>query len=67
MIKIKNRHILYWDVNNLYVWTISRKLYVNDFKWVEYISDFNEDFIKSYGDECDEGYFLKLMFNNQNI
>ena len=34
-----------------------------NFKWVENISEFNEDFIKSYINESDEGYFLKLMFN----
>ena len=36
---------------------MSQKLPVNDFKWVEDISEFNEDFIKSYNDESDEGYF----------
>ena len=25
----------YWDVNNLSRWTMSQKLPVNDFKWVE--------------------------------
>ena len=36
---------------------------VNDFKWVEDISEFNEYFIKSNNDESDERIFLKLMFN----
>ena len=31
---------------------------VNDFKRVEEISEFNEDFIKSYNDESDERYLL---------
>ena len=34
-------------------------IYINDFKWIEDISDFNENFIKSYNDESDEGYFLE--------
>ena len=33
---------------------------VNDFKWVEDISEFNEDFTKSHDDISDEGYFLKV-------
>ena len=32
---------------------------VNDFKWVEYISEFNEDVIKTYNDESDK-YFLEV-------
>ena len=32
---------------------------VNDFKWVEDISEFNESFIKSYNEESDEGNFLE--------
>ena len=35
------------DVNNLYSWTMSQKLSVNEFKWVEDLSKFNEDFIES--------------------
>ena len=34
------------------------KLPVNDFKWVEDISEFNESFINSYNEESDEGNFL---------
>ena len=39
---------------------MSKNLPVNDFKWVEDTSEFNEDFIKSYNDECGEGSFLKV-------
>ena len=35
-----------------------QKLLVNDFKWVENMSEFNEDFIKSNNDDSDEGSFL---------
>ena len=38
-----------------------QKLPVNHFKWVEDISEFNEDFIKIYNGESDEGYFLKVQ------
>ena len=37
-----------------------QKLILNDFKWVEYILKFNENFIKSYDDESDEGYFYEV-------
>ena len=40
-----------------------RKLLVNNFDWTEYTSQFNEDFIKDYNEESNEGYFLRLMFN----
>ena len=39
---------------------MSQKLPVNDFKWVEDISEFNEDFVKSFNDESDEGHFLEV-------
>ena len=32
------------------------------FKWVEQISQFNEDFIKSYYEESDEGCFLEVSW-----
>ena len=39
-------YLKYWYVNNLYGSAISQKLLVNDFKWVEDISQINEDFIR---------------------
>ena len=48
---------------NLYGWAMSQKLLVNKFGWIEDTSQFNEDFIKNYNKEIDEGYFLKLMLN----
>ena len=43
---------------------------VNNSKWVEDISEFNQGFIKSYADESDEGYFLEVNVQfpeNHNI
>ena len=37
----------YWDVNNLYGWTVLQKLPVDDFKWVKYTSQFNKDFTEN--------------------
>ena len=62
----ESSYLKYWDVNNLYGWAMSQKLPVNNFEWIEETSQFNEDFIKNYSEESDEGYFLKLMFNTQN-
>ena len=36
-----------------------QKLPANNFEWIEDNSQFNEDFIKSYNEESDEGYFLE--------
>ena len=33
---------------------------MNELKRVEEVSEFQEDFIKSYNDESDEGYFLEV-------
>ena len=46
--KKESSYIKYKDVNNLYRWSISQRLPVNDFKWVDEPSQFQEDFIKSY-------------------
>ena len=55
----ESSYLQYWDVNNLYGWAVSQKLPVNNFEWIKDTSQFNEDFIKSYTEESDEGYFLE--------
>ena len=44
---------------NLYGWSVSQKLRVNNFEWMKNISKCNEDFVKSYNGESDKGYFLE--------
>ena len=39
---------------------MSQKLPVNNFQWIKDTSQFNEDFIKNYNEESDEGYFLEV-------
>ena len=56
----ESSYLQYWDVNNLYGWAMSQKLPVNNFEWIKDTSQFNEDFIKSYKKESDEGYFLEV-------
>ena len=36
-----------------------QKLPVNNFEWIKYTSQFNEDIIKSYNKKSDEGCFLE--------
>ena len=50
--------LLYVDTNNLYGWAMSKKLPVDGFKWVDDLSMFTEDFVKSYDEEGDVGYLL---------
>ena len=49
-------YIQYWDVNNLYRWTMSQKLPVNNVEQMKDTSQFNEDFIKNYNEESNEEY-----------
>ena len=44
----------------MYKWTKSQKLTVNNFDWIKHASQFNEDFIKNYNEESDQGYFLRV-------
>ena len=48
------------DVNYLYGWALSRTLSVNNFSSIKDTFQFNEDFIKNYNEESDEGYFLEF-------
>ena len=50
----------YCDVNNLYGWAFLQKIPVNNFEWIKDASQFNEDFIKNYNKESDEGYILEV-------
>ena len=57
---IESTYLVYLDANNLYGWAMSQKRPVNGFKWVEGLSQFNEDFIKGYNENGDMGYFLEV-------
>ena len=50
--------LMYVDANNLYGWAMSKKVPVDGFEWVDDLSIFTEDFIKSYDEEGDVGYLL---------
>ena len=50
--------LIYDDANNLYGFAMCKKLPVSDFKWVDDLSVFTEDFIKNYDEEDDTGYLF---------
>ena len=50
-------YLKHWDVNHVYGLATSQKFLVNNFEWIYDTSEFNEDFIKDYNEESDEGYF----------
>ena len=47
------------DANNLYGWTMSQKLPVNGFKWIDN-DEINEEFIKNYNENDEKGYILEV-------
>ena len=66
-------YLMYLDANNLYGSTMSQKLPLNGFEWVEELSQFNENFITNYDENSNEGYFLdvnveypKKLFNRHS-
>ena len=48
--------LVYGDANNLYGFTMCKKLQVGDFKWVDDLSIFTEDFLKNYDEDSDRGH-----------
>ena len=40
-------YLQYWGNNNLNGWAMSKKLLVNNFERIKYISQFHEDFIRN--------------------
>ena len=56
----ESSYIQYLDANNLYGWTMSQKLPLNNFKWVEDTSRINEEFIKNYNENNKKGYILEV-------
>ena len=51
---------MYLGANNLYGLGMSENIPVDGFQWVKDLSQFNEDFIKSYDKNSNKGDFLEL-------
>ena len=58
--KSNSKYMNNYDGNNFYRCAMSQKLPVNGFKWVEDLSQFNEDFIKKYDKNSGKWYFLEV-------
>ena len=56
----ESSYLQFWDVNNLYSRAMLQKLPVNNFELIKDASPFNEDFIKNYNEESDQGYFFEV-------
>ena len=56
----ESSYIQYLDANNLYGWAMSQKLPVNGFKWVNDVTEINEEFIENYDENNDKGYILEV-------
>ena len=49
-------YLMHVDANNLYGYAMSKKLSYGNFTWIDHVSIFTEDFIKSYNENSDTGY-----------
>ena len=56
----ESTYVEYLDANNLYGWAMSKKLLVRDFKWIDDLSMFTEEFIKDYDENADKRYILEV-------
>ena len=55
----ESSYIQYLDANNLYGWAMSKKLSVNEFKWLD--NDvINEEFIKNYDENDIKSYIIEV-------
>ena len=55
----ESSYIQYLDANNLYGWAMPQKLPVNGFKWINDVTEIDEEFVKNYDLDNDKEYILK--------
>ena len=56
----ESSYIQYLDANNLYGWEMSQKLPEYGFKWINDVTEIDEEFIKHYDENSDKGYILEV-------
>ena len=64
--KKKSSYIQYLDANNLYGKAMTEKLPVRGFKWVNDISEIDENFVKVYNKNDNKGYILDVDVDYPN-
>ena len=52
---IQSSYLMYWDLNYLYGWAMSQKLSVDGFKCRKDKVRSDEEFIKNYDEDSDNG------------
>ena len=52
-------YLQYYNVDNLYDQVMLQQLPVNNFEWIKDTFQLNENFMKYYTEESNEGYFLE--------
>ena len=61
ILNIPFSYLMYLDANNLYGYTMCRKLPLNDFRWVKNITKLSNEFIMNYDEETSKrGYLLEV-------
>ena len=56
----ESSYIQYLDPNILYGWAMSQKLPKNGFKWINDVTEIDEEFIKNCDEDSDKGYILEV-------
>ena len=64
--KKKSSYIQYLDANNLYGKAMTEKLPVRGFRWMDDISNIDEDFVKVYNKNDNKGYILEVDVDYPN-
>ena len=52
-------YLQYLDANNLYGWTMCKKLPLNRYMWAKNLDIYTDKFIKNYDDNINLGYLLE--------
>ena len=58
----ESSYLVYLDANNLYIYAMSKRLPIRNFKWLDKddISKFNDELIKKYDENSDIGYIFEV-------